>query len=143
MATETTQILWPSGNRIIWPSGNTIGWPAAPEPTARIYKRDMPQYATYWEPTNEVDANTRERRTTPGRTVRCRWEQSDRLYKDDSGQEFVVEATIFLPFIPKQKAFIALGRNQDLSRAKQITRINRQPDLRGTVEVVSALIARQ
>lgn len=140
---EDVTIIWSNNRVILWDDELRISWSARPERALRIVTKKLRQVATYWPISKEVDAATGSRILETPQELRCRWEESQQLVKTDSGTELVPVVTVYLPLIPEVGSYLALGRNTDVTEARQILSVNRSPNLRGTAEVVSASLGRQ
>lgn len=109
--------------------------------SAQIYSRNMPDTCTYWSPgTNDGLGGI-----TWGSPVHieCRWQDSNELFKDDQGREFVAKAVIYIASADVEvEGKLALGHHagNPSSGVQDIKVVYKTKTLDGRMMLVKAVL---
>jgi|SRR5699024_124458 len=109
--------------------------------SAQIYSRNMPDTCTYWSPgTNDGLGGI-----TWGSPVHieCRWQDSNELYKDAEGREFVAAAVVYLASADVEvEGKLALGEitGSPSAKTRDIKVIYKTKTLDGRMMLVKAVL---
>lgn len=103
------------------------------------YNRNMPHDATYWP----AGANDGFGGVTYGTPValKVRWQDSNELFKDATGQEFMANAVIYTAHGVELKGMFAKGTHTTIpDRAKEVKVVYTTSNLDGTITLTKAVL---
>lgn len=104
----------------------------------KIYTNNLNQVATYWQLAG-FDAYGQPKLGKP-KTIKCRWQASNKLFKDSEGREFVAEAIIYCGAEVELSGLIKLGKHRNNKDAKEIKVVQHSPSLDGKRILIKAVV---
>lgn len=104
----------------------------------RRYDRHMHQKATYWAYAgNDGFGPT----YAPPVVIKCRWQNSNEVYRDSDGKEFVAKSVVYTNAEIAKNGVLALGEHTEMpSNTGEIRHVYVTQNLRNTITLTKAVM---
>lgn len=106
------------------------------------YTRGLRQTATYWAPgVNDGFGGVSYLSPT---VIRCRWQEASELFRDQSGDQVVSNAVVYVDSVLETRGYLALGDLTDeqnymhptlIEGAREIRQVGSSPSLSASVQL--------